>query len=186
MPHLALVKSAQVQPPGQQSQSLIPGPRFLVLPFSQGENVKVIIGALVAILFIDLCSLWFQSSGTSVAVVPEVKTIGGRTPVEVQAINPHGVRRLTAWIEQGGSRFQVFQQQSPGHWWRWPHDQPPTRAHFETGKDTLPALKEGKARLVVEAVGDDFRGASARNSYDINVVPAPPQLSRDGTPHPAN
>jgi hypothetical protein len=145
--------------------------------------VKAIIVILLAILVIDLSSLWFQSATTAVAVVPEVKTIGADTPVEVQATNPHGVRRVTAWIEQGGSRFQVFQQVSPGHWWRWPRDQPPTRVRFDTGKEKVPALKEGKARLVVEAVGDDFRGASARNAYEVSIVLAPPQASPGAFQH---
>jgi hypothetical protein len=133
--------------------------------------VKVIIGVLAAILFIDLCSLWFQSAVTSVAVVPEVKTIGERTPVEVQVTNPHGVRRVTAWIEQGGSRFQVFQQESPAHWWRWKRDQPPARVRFDTGKEKVPELREGKARLLVEAIGDDFRGASATSAYEVTITP---------------
>ncbi len=59
--------------------------------------MKVIIAVLLAILVIDLCSLWFQSATTSLAVVPEVKTIGAETPVEVEATNPHGIRRVTAW-----------------------------------------------------------------------------------------
>jgi hypothetical protein len=137
--------------------------------------VKVIISVLLAILVIDLCSLWLQSATTSVAVVPEVKTIGVNTPVEVQVTNPDGVRRVTAWIEQGGSRFQVFQQERPAHWWRWTRNQPPTRVRFDTGKEKVPALKEGKARLVVEAVGDDFRGASATSANEVIIAMAPPR-----------
>ena len=139
--------------------------------------MKVIIAVLLGILVIDLCSLWLQSSPTSVAVVPEVKTIGANTPVEVQVTNPDGVRRVTAWIEQGTSRFQVFQQENPAHWWRWKRNQPPARIHFDTGQETVPTLKEGKARLVVEAVGDDFRGASATKAYEVSIVLAPPQVS---------
>jgi hypothetical protein len=135
--------------------------------------VKVIIAVLLAILVIDLCSLWFQSTITSVAVVPELKTIGAKTPVDVQVTNPDGVRRVTAWIEQGGARFQVFRQENPAHWWRWKRNQAPTRVRFVTGKENVPALKEGKARLVVEAVGDDFRGASATKAYEVNIVLAP-------------
>ena len=137
--------------------------------------MKVIIAVLLAILIIDLCSLWLQSATTSVVVVPEVKTIGANTPVEVQVTNPDGVRRVTAWIEQGESRFQVFQQESPAHWWRWKRNQSPTRVRFDTGKERAAALKEGKARLVVEAVGDDFRGASATSAYEVSIVLAPPR-----------
>jgi hypothetical protein len=133
--------------------------------------MKVIIVVLSLILIVDLSSLWFQSALTSVSVVPEVKTIGTSTPIEVQAANPHGVRRVTAWIEQDGSRFQIFQQQHPGHWWRWPRNQPPTAVRFDTGKEKVAALKDGKARLVVEAIGDDFRSNAAKSAYDVNIVP---------------
>ena len=133
--------------------------------------MKVIVVVLFFILVVDLSSLWFQSALTSVAVVPEVKTIGTSTQVEVQATNPHGVRRVTAWIEQDGSRFQIFQEQRPGHWWRWPRNQPPTVVRFDTGKEKVAALKNGKARLLVEAVGDDFRSYAAENAYDVSIVP---------------
>ena len=145
--------------------------------------MKIIIGVLLAILVIDLCSLWLQSSTTSVAVVPEVKTIGANTPIEVQVTNTDGVRRVTAWIEQGGSRFQVFQQENPAHWVRWKRNQAPTRVRFDTGKEKVPALREGKARLVVEAVGDDFRGASATNAYEVSIVLAPSRVSPGALPH---
>lgn len=127
---------------------------------------------LLAILFIDLCSLWLQSATTLVEVVPEVRTIGANTPVEVRASNPHGVRRLTVWIEQDGSRHQVFQQESPGHWWRWNRNQAPLHVRFETGKDQVSTLREGRARLVVTAVGDDFRSAAATRAYEVNIVAA--------------
>ena len=81
-----------------------------------------------------------------------------------------GVRRVTAWIEQRGSRIQVFQKTSPGHWWRWPRNQPPTHVTFDAGKEEVPALKEGKALLIVEAVGDDFRGDTAKSTYDVRVA----------------
>jgi len=145
--------------------------------------MKVIIGVLLAILVIDLSSLWLQSAATSVALAPEVKTIGAKTPVEVMVTNPHGVRRVTAWIEQGGSRFQVFQQEWPAHRWRWKGGQAPTRVRFDAGKEKAPALKEGKARLVVEAVGDDFRAASAKNAYEVSIVLAPPPGSPDAFQH---
>jgi hypothetical protein len=144
--------------------------------------MKVIVVVLFAILVIDLCSLWFQSATTSVAVVPEVKTIGAITPVEVQVTNSDGVRRVTAWIEQGGSRFQVFQHKNPAHWWRWNRNQAPTRVRFDTGKKQVPELKEGKALLIVEAIGDDFRGASATKAYEVTIV-APPRVSPDALQH---
>jgi len=135
--------------------------------------VKLIAVILFAILVIDLSSLWFQSASTSLELAPEVKTIGANTPIEVQITNPHGVRRVTAWIEQGGSRFQVFQRESEAHYWRWKGKQAPTRVRFDTGTEKVPALKEGNARLVVEAVGDDFRGASAKKAYEVTIAPAP-------------
>jgi len=130
----------------------------------------VIIVVLLGILIIDLSSLWFQSSKTTVAAIPEPKTIGSSTSVNVKATNPHGVRSVTAWIEQGGARFLVFQQKNPAHYWRWKRDQPPTFVRFDTGTAKEP-LKQGRARLVIEAVADDFRSASAKSTYDVTIAP---------------
>ncbi|HME07368.1 MAG TPA: hypothetical protein VKG25_09970 [Bryobacteraceae bacterium] len=143
--------------------------------------MKVIVAVLFAILVIDFSSLWFQSAGTtSVELVPEVKTIGTKMPVETQVTNPHGVRRVTTWIEQGGSPFQ---KEWPAHRWRWKGGQPPTHVRFDTGKEVVPALQEGKARLVVEAVGDDFRAASAKNAYEVSIVLTPPRVSSGALQH---
>lgn len=130
----------------------------------------MIIVVLLGILIIDLSSLWFQSSKTTVAAIPEPKTIGSSTSVNVKATNPHGVRSVTAWIEQGGARFLVFQQKNPAHYWRWKRDQPPTFVRFDTGTAKEP-LKQGRARLVIEAVADDFRSASAKSTYDVTIAP---------------
>jgi len=61
-------------------------------------------------------------------------------------------------------------------------NQAPTRVRFDTGKKQVPELKEGKARLIVEAIGDDFRGASATKAYEVTIVP-PPRVSPDALQH---
>ena len=49
-----------------------------------------------------------------ISVQPEVrltapKMIGEETPVELHVESDHGVRRIVAYLEQGGRRFQVFE-----------------------------------------------------------------------------
>ncbi len=47
-------------------------------------------------------------------------------------------------------------------------------------------MKEGKARLVVEAQSNDFRGATDTISTDVDVVLRPPSVSADGFQHYIN
>ena len=50
---------------------------------------------------------------------------------------------------------------------------------FDAGKNKAPNLKEGDARIVVEAVSDDFRGSTDSASANVKVVLAPPRVTAD-------
>ena len=130
--------------------------------------------------------LFVISGHTGLAATPEVKLIGASTPVTVQVTNPHGVRRFTAYLEQNGARTTLFEQTAKAtHWW-WSRGTPPRKFTFEAGKKKVPSLKEGKARLVVEAVSNDMRGSMDRAAYDVNVVLTPPGVIADGFQHYIN
>ncbi len=130
--------------------------------------------------------LLVMSSSPSVAVNPAVKTIGVTTPVTVKIENPHGVRRVSAYLEQNGTQYPVYEQNSPAHRFFWRRHQAPSSVTFEAGKSKAANLKEGKARLVVEAVSDDFRGSTATTASDVDVVLAPPRVSPDDLQHYIN
>ena len=61
---------------------------------------------------------------------PEVKIIGLATPVNVQIANPHGVRRVSAYLEQDGARFPLLDQRSPSHRFNWRKNQPAQNREF--------------------------------------------------------
>jgi len=73
--------------------------------------VKAII-ALVVLIVIAVVVLVFTSGQSSIAINPQVKTIGVTTPVSVQVTNPHGVRYVKAVLEQNGAMYPLFEQTS--------------------------------------------------------------------------
>jgi hypothetical protein len=143
----------------------------------------IVIALLVAV---GTATLFFMSSSSVLTLKPEVKVIGLVTPVTVQIANPHGVRRVSAWLEQNGARFPLLEQSSPAHRFVWRRNQPPQTVAFEAGKNKAPNLKEGDARLAVEAVSDDLRGRTDSASSTVKVVLAPPRVTPDDAQHYIN
>lgn len=142
--------------------------------------------ALVALVVIVVIALMMLSSGTTLALTPAIQMIGASTPVTVELSNPHGVRHVSAYLEQNGAQFPVFEQNAPAHRLFWRRHQPAQRVSFQVGKKQAPSLKEGKATLVVEAVSDDLRGDTDRTSSDVTVVLAPPHVAADDLQHYIN
>jgi hypothetical protein len=146
--------------------------------------VKAIL-ILVVLAVVGLISLLVMSGHSTVALAP-VKSVGISTPVSVQVSNPHGVRRVTAYLEQNGARTQLMEQTAPSSRILWSRHEQPRTFTFEAGKNKDPNLKEGKARLVVEAVSNDFRGSTDSASADVDVVLAAPRVIADGDQHYIN
>jgi murein DD-endopeptidase MepM/ murein hydrolase activator NlpD len=120
------------------------------------------------------------------SLTPPVKTIGVSTPVTVKAFNSHGERRLSAYIEQNGARSALFSQASPATRFFWERSAPPRLYMFDAGKTKAPNLKEGKARLVVEAVSNDIRASADTAAFDVDVVLTPPRVIPDEAQHYVN
>jgi hypothetical protein len=152
-----------------------------------GEKVKFV--ALVAVLILvvaGVAALFFLSTTTTVEMTPVVKTIGLSTPVTFRVSNPHGVRRVSAYLEQNGARYPLFEQTAPARRFFWNRHVPSQAITFQAGKNKAPNLKEGPAHLVVEAVSNDFQGASSAAAYDVNVVLSAPRVTPDGLQHYIN
>jgi hypothetical protein len=148
--------------------------------------VKAIIG-IVLLLVIGLVTMFAISTSTTLAITPEVKIVGLSTPVTVQMTNPHGVRKVSAYIEQSGTRMPLLEQTSPAsHRIFLQRHQPPKTVTFDAGKNKAANLKEGDARIVVEAVSDDFRGTTDSASASVKVVLAPPRVTADDAQHYIN
>jgi len=148
--------------------------------------VKIAIGAVVLLVIAVAAGMMVMSTGTTLTLSPAVQTIGASTPVTVEVSNPHGVRHVAAFVEQNGSQFPVYEENAPAHRFFWRRHQPARRIRFDAGKNKAPNLKEGKARLVVEAVSDDLRADTDRNTYDVEVVLAAPRVIADDFQHYIN
>jgi hypothetical protein len=147
--------------------------------------VKAIIIA-VSLILISVISLFVMSGHTTLSITPAVKTVGANTPVTVQASNPHGVRRVTAYLEQNGQQFPLLDQASPATRFFWHRHEPARTFTFEAGKTKAPNLKEGKARIVVETVSNDMRGSTDTASDDVEVILAAPRVIADEAQHYIN
>jgi len=141
---------------------------------------------VVSLILIGTISLFVLSGHTTLSINPAVKTVGISTPVTVQAANPHGVRHITAYLEQGGQQFALLDQSSPSTRLFWHRHEPAHTFTFEAGKTKAPNLKEGKAHLVVEAVSNDMRGSTDTVATDVDVVLAPPRVVADEVQHHIN
>jgi hypothetical protein len=151
-----------------------------------GEKVKVIATVILGLILVAVIAMFAMSAHTALALAPTVTTIGISTPVSVKASNPHGERRVAAYVEQNGSRYPLFEKSDPATRLFWQRNAPPRLYMFDAGKTKAPNLKEGKARLVVEAVSNDFRGATDTANYDVNVVLAAPRVIPDSAQHYIN
>ena len=146
--------------------------------------MKAII-ALVFLAVVGTIALFAMSAGATVTIDP-VKIVGVSTPMKVQIASPHGVRRISAAIEQGGTRYPLLEQTSPSHRFLFRRNQPAQTVTFDAGKTKAPNLKEGDARVVVETVADDFRGSTATASSNVKVVLAAPRVAPDDAQHYIN
>jgi len=149
--------------------------------------VKIAI-AIVAVLVIAVVVVLAALSATpAIAMDPPVKAIGASTPIKVQVAGPYGSRRFTAVLEQNGVRSAIFEQKKPAHRFLFMRlrETPHTFA-FPAGKQQAPALKAGKATLIVEAQSNDFLGRTVSANYDVDVVLEPPRLVVDGAQHYIN
>ncbi len=105
----------------------------------------------------------------------------------VHISNPHGVRTITASIEQNGVVTKLIEEASPSHRFTfWRAHVPPTDFHFTAGKNQAPGLEEGKARLIVEAKSNDLRSSTDAISAPVDVLLSPPSVTADGSQHYVN
>jgi len=148
--------------------------------------VKVILLILVLLLIAAPAALFLSSTGTSIGLNPPVGEIGIETPVHVHLVNPHGVRSVTVTIEQDGKSYPAPALSTPARRIFVTRHAAPHDLTVKVGKQSAPALHDGKARLIVAAVSNDLRGRTDSTSMDVDVVLAPPRIVADGVQHYIN
>lgn len=149
--------------------------------------MKKIAGLIVAVVVLLFVAAFLFAKAPAVRFEQPPKAVGPETSVRVVVQSPHGVRRLSAWIEQNGKRFPMFETSEPAR--RRPvfaENQPDKTVTFTAGKKQAPELQEGPARLIVEAVANDIAGRSAQAFAEIQINSQPPVVSADGFQHYIN
>jgi hypothetical protein len=147
-------------------------------------KVVVAILAAVAACFVILFAL---STHSDITFDPQPKVIGISTPVTVRISNPHGVRRITATVEQDRTSTALSEtSEGATRIMFWRAHLPAREFRFVAGSSKAPALKEGRARVTVEAQSNDLRGSHDTISAEVQVVLRPPSITTDGFQHYIN
>ena len=94
----------------------------------------------------------------------------------MQVHDPRGVRKISASIEQSGASFTLGETAQPSKL-------ADTNWNFTAGVKTAPQLKDGPAKLIVEATSNDLLGRKARAECDVTVITRMPSLSVDSDQH---
>src|SRR5258708_20754753 len=134
----------------------------------------------VLALIILIAIVWFavhltRSAPPVIDLPSSVAVLGQYTAIAVHVRDPYGIRRVTALVEQGGVRYSVWEA-------------PPTTTakeetwNFTAGVKTTPQLRDGKAKLIVEAVSGGLMRKSATEERELTVVSRPPTLTPDSDP----
>src|SRR5882724_4644195 len=109
-------------------------------------------------------------SSAPVLTVESPPVVGLETPVKLHIASPHGVRRVTVTIEQNGSRYPVLEHsEAPSRMMFWRRRQNPAEVTTSVGRKITPALKDGKAKLLVTAQSNDLRALSTSREIDVEV-----------------
>lgn len=137
---------------------------------------KVIVIVIALVVLVPIAFVIARSATPIIDLPLSVTSLGQATPITVDIRDPHGVRRLAAFVEQNGVRYQVFDLAQPSNL-------TDTTANFTAGVKTTPQLQEGKAKLILEATSNDLLRKTARLERDVNVVTQPPTVSVDSEQH---
>ena len=144
---------------------------------------KFVVSVVAAGVLLPFPILLFLSETPVLRLPASATVIGPATPFAVAVDDPHGVRSVHVYAEQGGARYDLYRTSFPSRRILWQRHLPAATFRFVAGTKTTPQLKDGKARLVAEAVSNDLRGSTATLEREITVITRPPSLSADSDQH---
>ncbi len=148
---------------------------------------KLVVAVPLLILIVIPLVLFLLSSAPLVRIDPAVHVLGAETPVKVTVTAGHATRRVTGYIEQNNQRYRVFESTQPAtRLWFWRNSGTPVDLVFPAGKKQAPAVQDGKAKLIVEAVSNDFRGEETVAASEVEINTRPLSLAVDGAQHYVN
>lgn len=141
--------------------------------------LKRLILILAAVAILAFCVFWFSGKQAVLKLSSPVAAIGMETPVRVEVSDPHGVKSLSATIEQNGLSQVIYRDQRASN-------QPLRVYQFSAGKKQAAFLKEGPARLILRATSNDLRSRTTTLAQDVQVILRPPTIVADGRQHYIN
>jgi murein DD-endopeptidase MepM/ murein hydrolase activator NlpD len=145
--------------------------------------MRTFLAILFFLFVLPVAILWSMSFSPVVTIPDSLTAIGQATPVYVHVVDPHGVREVSVSVEQNGTEYKVGELKQPARRFRWQRNAAAGEWNFTAGAKAIPQLRDGKARLIVEAVSNDFRAKTARLEREVMVVTRPPMLSVDSDQH---
>src|SRR5579863_1460401 len=137
---------------------------------------KASIFVLPLLILAPIAGLVGCSSAPSIDLPTPGSTLGQATPITVHVTAPRGVRSVSAIVEQTGVNYTVWQMAQPSQ-------TKDATFNFTAGVKTTPQLKDGKAKLIVEATSNGMLHKGALLERDVTVVTQPPTVSVDSEQH---
>jgi len=137
---------------------------------------KVILLVLLIVIIVPVFVFVARSATPQIDVPTQVAVLGESTPVSVHVRDPRGVRKIASSIEQNGVRYPVWQNTQP-------NKLADSTWSFSAGVKATPQLKEGNAKLILDATSNDLLGKTAHWERDVRVVTRPPSISVDAEQH---
>ena len=136
---------------------------------------KLFVPGLVA-LVVAFTLFFTGCSKPTVEVSSTSSTLGKATPIAGQVHASRGVKSVTATIEQEGHRYPAWQLAQPSK-------EKDTSFNFIAGTQTVSQLKDGPAKLIIDAKSNGPLGQSAQWEKDFTVVTRAPSESADSDTH---
>jgi murein DD-endopeptidase MepM/ murein hydrolase activator NlpD len=136
----------------------------------------LLLSILALIVIVPIVVVVARSATPTIDLPASVTTLGQATPVAVDVHDSRGVRKIVASIEQNGGSYALGDMSQATK-------KADTSWTFTAGVKTAPQLKDGPAKLIVEATSNDLLGRKARAEHDVTVITRMPSVSVDSDQH---
>src|SRR5438270_7589134 len=114
-------------------------------------NLKRALAVVAILILIAFGFVWLSGKEVNLKLARPVPAIGNDSIISVQAGGPKGVKSFAASVEQNGQSQTVYHDET--------RSRQTSRVYtFSAGKKQAAFLKEGPAKLTLEAASNDFRG----------------------------
>ena len=145
--------------------------------------MRTFVSVIILLCLLTAVMLFVFSAAPVITLPASLSSLGQSTPLTVRVHDPHGIRSVTAWVEQNGNRYSIWQTSQPARRIFWQRGVADAEWTFKTGTQSVPQLKDGKAQLIVEATSNDFRAKTTGVERELTVVTQLATVSADSDQH---